>query len=319
MTRSLLLSILILSLLNSACALTSHGSRPSTLGQSRRSADMLAVIDVPGPIEAETINSSDWAVDRSGLINLSHERAKAAGLQEGDEPIQIYFHVLKHPERGTFIVDTGVEKALRDAPEKAALRGMVASYMNIERFKFHMPLGDWLAKQPAPLAGVFFTHIHLDHITGLPDVPRGTPLYAGPGETSERAFLNLFVKPNVDRAFEGQSELREWGFTPDPDGRFAGLIDVFGDRSLWAIHMPGHTPGSTAYLARTPDGPVLMTGDTCHTTWGWNHDVEPGSFTSDHTANADSLARLRRLVREHPAISVRLGHQDLHASGVARR
>ena len=90
---------------------------------------------------------------------------------------------------------------------------------------------------------------------------------------------------------------------------FDGVIDVFGDGSLWALYVPGHTPGSTAFLARTPNGPVLMTGDTCHTRWGWEHDVEPGSFTADHEANARNLARLRRLAAEHPTIDVRLGHQ----------
>jgi N-acyl homoserine lactone hydrolase len=54
---------------------------------------------------------------------------------------------------------------------------------------------------------------------------------------------------------------------------------------------------------------VLFTGDTAHTRWGWENDVEPGSFTADHVKNATSLAQLRKLVEEHPAIEVRLGHQ----------
>ncbi len=54
---------------------------------------------------------------------------------------------------------------------------------------------------------------------------------------------------------------------------------------------------------------MLFTGDTSHTRWGWENDVEPGTFTADQARNADSLARLRRLVQEHPEIDVRLGHQ----------
>ncbi|HEY1088332.1 MAG TPA: hypothetical protein VGE37_11575, partial [Archangium sp.] len=54
---------------------------------------------------------------------LEHEKAKAAGLTDGDESIQIFFHVIRHPTRGLFLVDTGVETALRDAPEKSALSG----------------------------------------------------------------------------------------------------------------------------------------------------------------------------------------------------
>jgi N-acyl homoserine lactone hydrolase len=311
MKQNLMLATLAVAV--SGCVLTTHAVKGAALGTPARSSAMLAVMDEPGPIEAETVASADWAVDRSGLINLDAPKAKAAGLKDGDEPIQIYFHVLHHPRYGTFIIDTGVEKALRDDRDHAAIRGLVAGFMHFEKMKFPLPLGDWLAQHGGKLDGVFFTHLHLDHVSGLPDVPRGTPLYAGPHETGERAFQNLVLQANIDRAFEGQAPLQEWGFTADPDGRFDGVVDVFGDGSLWAIWVPGHTAGSTAYLARTPNGPVLFTGDTCHTRWGWENGVEPGSFTADHAKNAVSLAKLRALAEEHPAMQVRLGHQAFAA------
>jgi glyoxylase-like metal-dependent hydrolase (beta-lactamase superfamily II) len=236
-------------------------------------------------------------------------------LKDQDEPIQIFFHVIRHPTQGMYIVDTGVERALRDDPDHAAVRGIIASVMHREKMKFNAPLGEWLGQHQEPLRGVLLTHLHLDHVMGVPDVPKGTPIFAGPGETKERAFLNIVVRPSIDRALEGQVPIEEWPYKPDADGRFAGVVDVCGDGSLWALSMPGHTRGSTAYVARTPKDPVLLTGDTCHTAWGWENDVEPGSFTSDHAGNAESLARLRTLVREHPAIDVRLGHQALARGG----
>jgi glyoxylase-like metal-dependent hydrolase (beta-lactamase superfamily II) len=90
---------------------------------------------------------------------------------------------------------------------------------------------------------------------------------------------------------------------------------VLGDGSLWALWTPGHTPGSTAYLARTPSGPVLLVGDACHTTWGWDHDVEPGSYSGDVPRSRTSLDHLQRLVAEHPSIDVRVGHQDHGGAG----
>jgi N-acyl homoserine lactone hydrolase len=300
------------------CAATSHATRPSSLGTARRSADLLAVIDKPGPVEVETIVSTEWAVARSGLINLDSPKAKAAKLEDGDEPIEVFFHVVRHPRFGTFLVDTGVERALRDEPNRAAVRGLVAEVMHLEKMSFDKPLGDWLGQRSEPVRGVFFTHLHLDHVAGAQDLPKSTPLYAGPGETQATAFLNLFTRESIDRALEGLPEVGEWTFRPDPDGRFAGVVDVFGDGSLWALWTPGHTPGSTAYLARTPRGPVLLTGDTSHTRWGWENDVEPGSFTGDHAKNIESLERLRRLVKEHPGIDVRLGHQRGFAAAAPR-
>lgn len=301
--------ILAAALALTGCAASTHAVQPASLGVPRRTADLLAVVDRPGPIEAETVVSTDWAVTRAGMINLDAPKAKAAGLTDGDEPIQVYFHVLRHPRFGMFIIDTGVERALRDAPEKAAMQGLFARVMHVEKMAFKKPLGEYLAEHHEPLQGVFFTHLHSDHISGAPDLPKTTPIYAGPGETSARNVLFMFTQGTIDRALEGLPPVQEWGFRPDADGRFAGVLDVLGDGSLWALWTPGHTPGSTAYLARTPGGPVLFTGDTAHTRWGWENDVEPGTFTADHAQNAESLARLRELVREHPAIALRLGHQ----------
>lgn len=293
----------------SGCVVTHHAVQQSTLGVARSSADLLAVLSTPGEVTVETIAACDWEVDRSGLINLEHPRAKEAGLIDGAEPIQVFFHVLRHPTKGTFIVDTGVENALRDDQSKSVISGLMRSFMKVERMKVHQPLGEWIAKEPQPLQGVFLTHLHFDHITGMADVPKGTQVYTGPGEASASAFMHMFVQGSTNRALEGKGAINEWAFTPDPAGRFAGVLDVFGDGSVWAIWLPGHTPGSTAFLVRTPGGPVLLTGDVAHTRWGWDHDVEPGTFTSDGPLSVESFKKLRALVAEHPQIDVRLGHQ----------
>lgn len=289
-----------------ACTVTSHPLAPAGLGTVRAPDALHAVLERPGPLHVETVVSSDWEIDRAGLINLEHPRAEAARLTDGAEPIQLYFHVIEHPTRGTFIIDTGIEQAQRDAPERAVLRGLAASAMNAERLRVRQPLGEWLRKREVKLAGVLLTHLHADHVMGLPDVPRGTPLYVGPGETRERALMNIFVQPLIDDYLAGHAPLHELAFAKGAPG---DVLDLFGDGSLWVLHTPGHTPGSVAYLARTVTGPVLFAGDTCHTAWGWEHDVEPGTFTSDHGENAKSLAMLRGLQREHPALEVRLGHQ----------
>jgi len=302
--------VLLLALVASGCRSSSHPVTPATLGSvPSPTATIARTLDEPDRWTVETINAADWVVPLKGLVNLKHPEAKAAGLESRDEPIQVYFHALRHPEHGLFIVDTGVEKAQVEAPKEAAFRGLIAKVLPADALEVHVTTADWLAEQPEPLTGVFLTHLHLDHAMGLPDVPAGVPIYLGPGETSDRSLGNGFVRKVFRRALKGHDALREWQFSEDPDGRFTGVVDVFGDASLWAIHAPGHTPGSTAFLVRTDEGPVLLTGDVSHTAWGWEHGVEPGTFSSDKTASAQSFQTLRAFALEHPSVDVRLGHQ----------
>jgi len=296
-------------LLTQGCVVSGHPSAPATWGVSSGSSAFEAAIEEPGPIEVESVESATWKVPLEGMVNLDHPAAKAAGLRDSEQPIVIYFHALRHPTRGLYIIDTGVEHALKSDPDHAVVRGLFAKLAKVDTVQVNVDLGTWLSKQPEALSGVFLTHLHLDHILGMRDVPPGTAVFSGPGETRAHAALNLFTRPITDRAFEGQNTIGEWQFHPDPQGRFRGVLDVFGDGSLWALHVPGHTAGSTAYLARTPKGPVLFVGDACHTSWGWEHRVEPGSFSSDVAESAASLAELEALVKRHPSIDVRLGHQ----------
>ena len=41
-------------------------------------------------------------------------------------------------------------------------------------------------------------------------------------------------------------------------------VDVFGDGSVVALHLPGHTPDHMALLVKLPSGPVLLSGDLYH-------------------------------------------------------
>jgi N-acyl homoserine lactone hydrolase len=299
----------LIGLLGLACAASHHSTQPADLGESSRSQKLLAVIEEPGPIQFETIKAADWAVVRSGLINLDHPKAKAAGLEDGDEKIGVYFHVLRHPDFGLFIVDSGVESGFRDPDGNDRVSSLVEMAMNTEALVIHTTTSEWLAQQSEPLAGVFLTHLHLDHVMGLPDVPVGTPVYVGPGEPTASNFLYLFSRGTIDRMLESADALRVWPFEADPDRRFEAIVDVFGDGSLWAIHVPGHTPGSTAFLVRTPSGSKLLVGDASHTRWGWENGVEPGTFSLDRPRSVESLAGLRELAREFPQLDVHVGHQ----------
>lgn len=298
-----------ITLLVQGCGLSTHPVVASALGKPVSSAEMERWLDQPGPIQLETINSADWSVSLAGLVNLKSPAAVQAGLKDRQEPIQVYAHVLQHPQRGNFLVDTGVSQKLVDDPGKEGLSWLLRQGMPIDKMKLQRGTADILRALPGKLSGVFFTHLHIDHISGMPDVPADVPLYVGKSESTERHLINLFVAGSSNQLLQGKQPLQEWAFQPDSAQQFEGVVDVFGDGSVFAISVPGHTPGSTAYLVRTPQGPVLLTGDTCHTRWGWEHTVEPGDYTVDNARNLKSLISLKQLVARHPKIEVRVGHQ----------
>lgn len=253
---------------------------------------------VPGPITHEAVVSARWAVPLSGLVDLDDPRA--AELVDEEHPIVLPVHVLVHPS-GTYVVDTGVPAA--ESPVRGVMAMFAKDMQPVE------PLADIVGRQPEPLAGVLLTHGHLDHVLGLVDVP-DAPVHAGAGEESPANFNGRLMFGTFRRAL-GDRPLTTWDFDgPDVVDVFGvPAIDVLGDGSLFALDAPGHTPGSTAYLARTVDGPVLLTGDCSHTWWGWEHDVAPGTYTVDHEANVHSLAALRHLAASLPGITVYVGHE----------
>lgn len=298
-----------LALLLQGCTLTSHPLGKPALGKPSSSAEMERLIDQPGPIQLETINSADWTVSLTGLLNLESPEATRAGLKDRDEPIQVYAHLLRHPQRGNFIVDTGVSQKLVDDPGKEGLNWLVQKVMHLERLHIRKSTGEILQGIDGKLSGVFFTHLHIDHISGMPDIAKDVPLYIGATESTEKNFKNMFVRGVTDQLLSNKQPLQEWQFQPDPQNKFEGIIDVFEDGSVFAISVPGHSPGSTAFLIRTTRGPVLLTGDACITRWGWDNTVEPGDFTADHERNLKNLKSMKELVARHPQIEVRLGHQ----------
>ena len=307
--RLVLLSILVLC---QGCSLSGHGVAQSNLGKPSSLAEMEKLIDVPGPIEVQTVNSADWVVPLEGLLNLKSPAAQEAHLTDHPESIHIFTHVVRHPQFGTFLVDTGVSQQLLDDPGGQGVSWLVRKVMPLGKIQIRRSTAQILADDPSGIQGVFFTHLHVDHISGMPDIPSTVPLYVGRGESTHTSFQNAFVRGTTTKLLEGKADLQEWPFRLEQGHGVlvvGDVVDIFGDGSAFAISVPGHTPGSTAYVLRTPRGPILLTGDTCHTRWGWEHSVEPGTYTADQPTNRKSLLLLEELARRHPAIDVRLGHQ----------
>lgn len=297
----LLVSVLLVALL-SACTASDVPTGVSDLGQPSNLDKLLASTQQSGPIEFTKVAVADWQVPLSGLLNLEHEKAAQAGLEDRLEKIQIYVYLLEHPTQGYFMVDSGVSSDFQQAGGNPDVAFLMRKVMGLEKLQVLTTTKQLLAELGAP-AGVLLTHIHFDHIMGLTDLAASVPVYIGPGDTRFKTITHMASRGTTNRLFKATAELNEWQFDE------TGIIDVLGDGSLWAIHAPGHTPGATAYLANTDKGPQLMLGDATHTRWGWDNGVEAGTYSQDIELSARSLAKFKKLVDLAPNIQVHPGHQ----------
>ena len=298
-----LVRILMAALFISSCSASSVKTVPASLGKATGMQALLEVANQAGPIEFEKHTAARWAVPLSGMLDLNHPKAVAAGLVDRDEPIELFVYTLRHPQHGTYLLDSGVSERFIDVENNSDISYVVKKAMNTSSLEALLTTKALILKYGG-IQGVLLSHIHLDHIMGISDIDANVEVYIGPGDTRSTSLEHLATRGTTNRLLENISELQEWQFGD------AGVVDVFGDGSLWAISSSGHTPGSTAYLVRSTNGPQLIIGDVTHTRWGWDNQVGPGSYSIDSAAGVISLKRLKDLCINNPNIVVHPGHQN---------
>jgi N-acyl homoserine lactone hydrolase len=183
-------------------------------------------------------------------------RRRAKILRKGPmgELLPIHAWLIEHPD-GLLLVDTGETHAARSATFA----------------EFHVTRTDELDHQlknanvaPADVKTVVLTHIHGDHIDGLPHVPNAAVLASereiaianAPMGRLQRAVTRQPLPPNFD---------------PEPitlDGPTIGAFQtskaLTADGRIVAVPTPGHTLGHIAILIVQPDHHVLLGGDTAY-------------------------------------------------------
>ena len=302
--RALVILSMALAALLASCATPAsrHPVIASDLGVAARSSQLEASLSQPGVTTFERVRFARWTAGRGAFIDRDDLRTTV--VPKGDEEAVIYAYVVNHPRFGQVMIDSGVSAELGGRLNGLMRRAVSDLDIHVER-----TTAQWLQGQAPPRA-IFLTHLHFDHVGGLIDLPVTTPVYIGAGEAQARSRVNLVLGSPADAALHGYGPLREWSFQPDADGRFAGVLDIFGDGSIWAISTPGHSAGSTAYLINTVEGPKLVVGDAVSTRLGWEQQM-PQPVAPSARADAEASAeRLRSFAAAHPNVEVFLGHQS---------
>lgn len=260
------------------------------------------VFSRPGTIKLTSLETGRIGVPVSGVLNMDYPATEALSKTGFDVPV--FAHWLHHPKFGDYLIDSGFDQSFT-AENCGNIHGLlVGSVFGPCQQNVGEDVVSQLNRNQVKLNGVFFTHLHFDHTSGVPDLSGDLQYVAGPSDSYDN-FPILLYRDHLG----GVKKIQELDFSNarvmPPLGP---SIDVFGDASLWAVATPGHTPGHVSYVINSVDGPVLLTGDASHTRWGFEHGVPPGWADDDRQAKK-SLDQLIAFKQEFPNLEVRFGHE----------
>jgi glyoxylase-like metal-dependent hydrolase (beta-lactamase superfamily II) len=185
----------------------------------------------------------------------------------GERPINVY--LIEH-ERGVVLFDTGQDRGSVTDPGYFP-KGIVGwLYARLARFSIGADETltarlRALGHTPEDVHTVVLSHLHQDHVGGLPEVG-GARIIVSAEEWAQLDGRFAEVNGLLERHIRLPG-LHWQPVTPapvdDPSiAPFTQSYDLFGDGSLVLLPTPGHTPGSLSLLLRQEGmPPVLFVGD----------------------------------------------------------
>lgn len=238
----------------------------------------------------------------------------ALGFRSKKIEIPIPAYIVEHPGAGVILIDTGFHASLADDP-KANL-GPVLGRLFSPKMEPKDAMPDQLRARgldPADVAVVVMTHLHVDHASGVAQFPDAMFIVSERewrAAAEEKGVTAGYVRRQFDHAFDW----RTVDFDGEDVSSFAGFgrtLDLFGDGSVRLAYTPGHTLGHMSVVLRTRSGEFLVAADAAYTTRTLAESVMPYGAHDEHEFRR-SLREVQRYIEQTPSATVSVGH-DLEA------
>lgn len=254
-------------------------------------------------ITMKPIHSGDLKVRLSKTINLKHPAC--SGMIDKELTVPIFAYLIHHEIYGYYLIDSGCDSSYAGNPY-GPMKGLLLPKVMSETI---LDPKDAIERQLAEirheLKGVFFTHLHFDHTSGLPALPKNLLYVAGKGEES------LSVKWLLEPGHFKKNDivyLMDFDLKASHSLPLGNAIDIFGDQSLWAISTPGHSKGHVSYLVNTQDSSILITGDACIINQSLETGAGPGTTSWNMKLAQETFDRIYAFAKNNPHVKVWAGH-----------
>jgi N-acyl homoserine lactone hydrolase len=267
-------------------------------------------------LQEEAPDSSAWPQIEVAFLRCGHvtlpEFLVVRGALSWKAHVNAYSAVLIRHPKGTFLYDSGFCSDIYAFLRKQSLlfRTLLGSFVFEQAVSSHL---QQLEVKPGDLDFLLLSHLHWDHVSGVPDLP-GVPLrinrveYDAAKSHPARTLIWQLMGDNPHELFDCAG--------PAYMG-FRSSYDLFGDGSLVLVPLPGHTPGNTGlFINRANGSRLFLVGDAV---WSAENYMYPATmhpilwsmFTSDDASARQTLIDLHHFYRRHPEIPV-IGMHDAH-------
>jgi glyoxylase-like metal-dependent hydrolase (beta-lactamase superfamily II) len=171
-------------------------------------------------------------------------------------------------------------------------------------------LVDALGADLGAVSDIFLTHGHFDHVAAVRRCPRAR-IHIGAADADALAHRGV-SRAFVPRLFGTLLSVPE----VEASHRLVGNvdIDVGNGESVLALPLPGHTPGSYAYLFAG----VLFTGDALFVGSAGLELADPEEAALD-ASTCRGVARINELFRAHRVTEICTGHRGCTPADEASR
>ena len=268
------------------------------------------------------MNMLDWEIFKVGHCKqLEKLSCRSAPLHICRFPALVC--LITHPVEGHLIFDTGYShnflKETKHFPERAyrlATPVTLGEHENLASQLTHrgIEIGD--------VKSVVLSHFHADHIAGIVDFPEATIFSAQEGFQEIHRYGRIagvrrgLLPKLLPKNFENRSiffESLPVVTLPQDYHPFEQGFDLFGDGSVLAIALPGHSVGQYGLAFKNAEGQsVFLVADASWSTGAIRDFTLPPAITNHllHHSKAypETLGKLHELYQRNPEILIIPAH-----------